>query len=94
MHRSFLFNSWGLQRFELVAATTIGDRSEHGEWMVEPKNPGILGPIPTLARFGMDEHRTGVRWCKLYCVTHVKDPGQSHCTGGFASFTARNNVAG
>ncbi|KAG0424443.1 hypothetical protein HPB47_028380 [Ixodes persulcatus] len=45
--------------------------SEHVERKLALQNPGILGSIPTPARFDLDEHRTGVRscittaWCTL-----------------------------
>ncbi|KAG0425090.1 hypothetical protein HPB47_027720 [Ixodes persulcatus] len=37
--------------------------------------PGILGSIPTPARFDLDEHRTGVRSCITTALCTLKTPG-------------------
>lgn len=39
----------------------------------EPR--GILGTIPTPARFNLDEHRTGVRSCITTAWWTLKTPG-------------------
>ncbi|KAG0444070.1 hypothetical protein HPB47_014208, partial [Ixodes persulcatus] len=49
-------------------------RSEHVERKLALQNPGILGSIPTPARFDLNEHRAGVRSCITTAWCTLKTP--------------------
>ncbi|KAG0415375.1 hypothetical protein HPB47_007453 [Ixodes persulcatus] len=50
--------------------------SEQVERKFALQNPGILGSIPTPARYDLDEHRTCVRSCITTAWCTLKTPGQ------------------
>ncbi|KAG0445159.1 hypothetical protein HPB47_019050 [Ixodes persulcatus] len=56
-------------------AGLVHTSSEHVERKLALQNPGILGSIPTPARFDLDEHRTGVRSCITTAWCTLKTPG-------------------
>ncbi|KAG0431992.1 hypothetical protein HPB47_021306 [Ixodes persulcatus] len=60
---------------KMVKGLRAHTSSEHVERKLALQNPGILGSIPTPARFDLDQHRTGVRSCITTAWCTLKTPG-------------------